>query len=433
MEMEGQPAASARDGDVIVVGGGLAGLTAAAFLARGGRRVELLERADVPGGRAGTRPEDGFRLNLGPHALYLAGAGAAALRELRVPFDGAPPPSGGVLTHGGREVPIPATPGGLLRHRGLTLRGRLEALRFFGGLARGALPPAEASFDGWLAARRTPRELASLLRAFVRLSTYVADTDVLSAEAAVLQLRQALEGVLYLHGGWQSLVSGLAERARTSGARLRTGCTVRSIAPGPAGPEVLLDDGAVLRARAVILAVSPRQALALLGPAASARLRRFVDRCRPVRASCLDVGLRRLPRPEVLFALDLDDARYLSCHSVATGLAPPGRVLLQLARYGDDDGRARGSLETWLDALQPGWRDEVELERWLPAARVCEALPTAEQGGLAGRPAAEDAGPPGVLLCGDWVGPEGLLSDASFASAAAAARRVLGTPLREAG
>ena len=433
MERTHQPGGAGQGADVVVVGGGLAGLTAAALLARDGRRVELLERADAPGGRARTRRQGQFRLNLGPHALYVAGAGAAVLRELGVPFDGASPPSGGVLTCGGREAPIPATPGALLRHRGLTLRGRLEALRFFAQVARGPLPPAACSFDAWLAARRTPPELARLLRAFVRLSTYVADTDALSAEAALRQLRQALDGVLYVHGGWESLVRGLAERAQSLGARLRTGCAVRSVAVGPAGPELRLEDGALVPARTVILAVPPRQALALLGSSAAPRLREFVTGCRPVLASCLDVGLRTLPRPDVALALDLDDARYLSCHSLAAGLAPPGTALLQLARYGEDDGGARAGLEAWLDALQPGWRAEVVLERWLPAARVCEALPTAEQGGLRGRPPVDGAGPAGVLLCGDWVGPEGLLSDASFASARTAVRLAIGTPLREAG
>ena len=38
--------------DTIVVGGGLGGLTAAAFLARSGCPVTVLERAAAPGGRA---------------------------------------------------------------------------------------------------------------------------------------------------------------------------------------------------------------------------------------------------------------------------------------------------------------------------------------------------------------------------------------------
>jgi len=68
----------------IVVGGGLAGLTAAATLARDGRRVVVIEGASQLGGRARTRHHDGFDLNLGPHALYIGGGASAVLRDLGV-------------------------------------------------------------------------------------------------------------------------------------------------------------------------------------------------------------------------------------------------------------------------------------------------------------------------------------------------------------
>lgn len=70
--------------DVIVIGGGLGGLAAAAYLARGGRRVAILERSKRIGGRATTRQEQGFHLNLGAHALYRCGPAEAALAELGV-------------------------------------------------------------------------------------------------------------------------------------------------------------------------------------------------------------------------------------------------------------------------------------------------------------------------------------------------------------
>ena len=54
----------------IVVGGGVAGLTAAAYLARGGRSVKVLEKASTLGGRASTDHAAGFSLNRGAHALY---------------------------------------------------------------------------------------------------------------------------------------------------------------------------------------------------------------------------------------------------------------------------------------------------------------------------------------------------------------------------
>ncbi len=51
---------------VIVIGGGIAGLAAAALLARDGYEVTLLESNPTVGGRAGSWEKDGFRFDTGP-------------------------------------------------------------------------------------------------------------------------------------------------------------------------------------------------------------------------------------------------------------------------------------------------------------------------------------------------------------------------------
>ena len=50
---------------------GIAGLTTAALLARGGALVTLLERHDQLGGRAGTLSVDGFRFDTGPSWYFM--------------------------------------------------------------------------------------------------------------------------------------------------------------------------------------------------------------------------------------------------------------------------------------------------------------------------------------------------------------------------
>ncbi|MFS8103022.1 phytoene desaturase [Lentzea alba] len=58
-------------GHVVVVGAGLAGLSAALHLQGSGRRVTVLEKADVPGGRAGTVRVGGFVADSGPTVLTM--------------------------------------------------------------------------------------------------------------------------------------------------------------------------------------------------------------------------------------------------------------------------------------------------------------------------------------------------------------------------
>src|SRR5512141_1157605 len=57
--------------DVVIVGAGLAGLSCALRLAGTGRRVTLLEREAVPGGRAGLVEDSGFRFDTGPTVLTM--------------------------------------------------------------------------------------------------------------------------------------------------------------------------------------------------------------------------------------------------------------------------------------------------------------------------------------------------------------------------
>jgi phytoene desaturase len=64
---------------VVVVGAGLGGLSAALRLAGAGRRVTVLEREHVPGGRAGRVEVNGFRFDTGPSVLVLPDLIADAL------------------------------------------------------------------------------------------------------------------------------------------------------------------------------------------------------------------------------------------------------------------------------------------------------------------------------------------------------------------
>ncbi|MDZ7705077.1 MAG: FAD-dependent oxidoreductase [Trueperaceae bacterium] len=414
--------------DVAVIGGGLGGLVAATHAARAGARVVLAERGPELGGRARSRRVDGFVLNLGAHALYRGGAAAAGLDELGVQVDGGVPGDG--HAEFARElVALPQGAGSLLRASWLGIRGRLEALRVLAGLAR----PPTARLDGvswgaYVRARATDPHARSLLLAVGRLATYAAD-ECIAARAVLTNLRAgALQPVLYLHGGWQRLVDGVATAAQREGVHILTGTGSIVLARQDDGWRVR-GDGLDLCAGAVVVAAgTPRRTSEVLSDVVDPATRASIAGRTPVRAAVLDVALGHLPRPDRTFVLGIDEPTYLSVHSAVAELAPPDGAVIHLARYLDSDEQAgtaeRTQLEGLLDRVQPGWRDEVVDVAFLPDMTVTGDVAPAAAGGLAGRQPVEVE--QGLCLAGDWVGSAGFLTDAVFASARVAGRTAAG-------
>jgi len=427
--------------DVVVVGGGIAGLSAAAKIARSGRSVVVLEKASRLGGRGGTQVSQGVHFNLGPHALYCGGVAMRTLRELGVPFQGAPPAySGLTLRDGGQLYAGPTDLKTLLACRLFSWREKWQLARLPKILARiDARSLDQTPLSEWIDANFGRGALGRFMRWQFRVSTYATDVELLSAGAAIDQLRVARDGgVRYLDGGWQTLIDGLRSAVTCSGGQVLESAPVRSVRSQDGEVVVTLGDESQLRASAVVLAVDPQSAIRLLDLPSDAPLVRWYSENVPVAAACLDVALHRLPRPERCVAFGLDAPLYYSVHSASARLADPGVAVLHVARYlstlpGRDPEDVQAELEQWLDQLQPGWRDEVITRRYLPHMVVTHSLTTAATGGTFGRPATVVPDHRNVFLCGDWVGPEGMLADAAVASAVHAAKLAVEcTPARDA-
>lgn len=313
-----------RDFDVVVVGGGLAGLCAASFAASAGARVALYEASLDLGGRARTRVKEGFCFNYGPHAFYRGEALDTALGDLGiVPRAKAPNLTAGYFY--------------LVRDRTLHLAPFSAS-----GLEQTTLYPAAAKPDVRAAlarlgksapevgravsAREAMEEFSpsshvrELIFALSRVSSYIHDPDAADGAMHFAQLhRSSSKSVLYVDDGWNQLVSALAARAEAGGCLFGVGRRVTAIRPGPTW-SVETSDGNSASAPAVVIALPPQDTLELVPYAEAIRV--AAERCVPVYAACLDLGLSRLPEPRHQFALGIDEPLYLSVHSQAARLAP---------------------------------------------------------------------------------------------------------------
>jgi phytoene dehydrogenase-like protein len=372
--------------ETTIVGGGLAGLTAAITLAEGGAPVRLLEAHDVLGGRA--RSMDGpYKANLGPHVIYKDGPlwSWLAERELLPHYSG--PPLAGIRFRWQGEIrrtpPLGTVPA-VLR-----LRGR-EA-------------PVDQDFCGWVESHADERT-AAMLSAAAGVYTFHHDPGELSAafvwKHSVRVLLSPPPTARYLHGGWGSLVAVLEARARRLGVAIEAGRAVDALPESP-----------------TIVATELGQAAGLLGddslswPAGN--------------TVCIDLGLEHR-RGDPFIVSDLDESGWIERFSAADpSLAPAGEELVQAQmpiRPGEGADQAGLRLDHLLEASFPElggrehWRRRQVMEgRTGPLdypGRSWRDRPAIDRGD-------------GIFLAGDMVAAPGLLSEVSWASGVEAGRLAL--------
>ncbi len=325
---------------VIIVGGGLSGLSAAAILARAGHTVTVFEKANTLGGRARTKQHDAFSFNQGAHAFYLGGPGEQLLNELGVRFDGLLPAKDQFLALDDEKLhTFPTGIVSLFRTTLLNLGAKGAFVRLLSMLKHMNMTQLQqVSMQDWLEQQVQHPHVRQLMLALARLTTYTNAPEIIPAGLVIPLLNTQ---VRYLDGGWQTLVDGLRQVALASGAKMMTHTRVAAIEISEERHIVRLADGGAYQASAVVLALDPQSASALVANGTHTDLNRWAAQSIPTRVACFDVALRCLPKPQHLYTLGIDRPLYYSVHSAWAKLAPEGSALIHTMKYliawGDSD------------------------------------------------------------------------------------------------
>jgi phytoene dehydrogenase-like protein len=422
--------------DVVIIGGGLAGLTTAALLARAGKRVTLFEQSSKEiGGRARTSVFNEFYFNQGAHALYLSDVGAEILQELGIKYTGGIPGGKGTsyFIIDGKKNQIPSDWSRISFTNNNAVSSEIDGSQFYNSLAKMDFSQLESTtVQEWLDKNIQDKNLAEIIKTNLRLNTYGNDPDIHSAGSSFRQIYLGNSGgVMYLDEGWQTLVDELVIAAKNAKARIVMGGKATKIERKDSSFRwvVTLSDKSQVSAKTVVIAAGPQDAYSLFNDNDRPEvLSKVAKETKPVRMACLDIALSSLPDKNTLFALGVDRPLYFSVHSAIAKLAPENGALIHLGKYlgtsiEPKPREDQQELEEFLDLLQPGWREVLVKKRPLPNMVVSNAAINAAAGGLDGRPDVHIAD--NLYIVGDWVGKEGLLSNSSFASARRAAQLIL--------
>ncbi|PJJ70541.1 oxygen-dependent protoporphyrinogen oxidase [Diaminobutyricimonas aerilata] len=275
--MSDEASAAERPANVIVVGGGVAGLVAARDLARAGVRVTVLESSERFGGQLQRHTVGGIELDAGAEAFATRGGTVQALAEELGLADAvvAPSDAGAWLQRSsGDAVPLPATsilgiPGTPLASDVIRVIGWWSALRAFADALLPSVVGAKKTTLGEFVRVRMGRAVVDELVAPVARGVHSAQPDELELDRVAPGVRIALlrEGslargvrdlrakapagsaVLGLRGGVARLVDELVADLRLAGATLRTRAHVESV-----GPDVVVVDGERMPGRVLVAA-----------------------------------------------------------------------------------------------------------------------------------------------------------------------------------
>ena len=294
---------------IIVIGAGHNGLVCAAFLARAGRKVLVLESSTRVGGAAVTREfTPGYKVSAAAHLLHLLdgaviadlalvqhGLSYAKTRLRTVALSTEQPPivfSGGEV-HAGK---VSAADTIALRDFAL----RMQKFARFIGRQHGRVPP-RLGFDAWrdaLPAAALAYDIRRLgkrdMREFLRIATMnIFDVLEETFESPLLKGALALDGVLGTklgprsgntvyaslyrqsgaldgqggsyalpQGGMGAVSDALAAAARVAGAEIRCQATVqRIVVKNGCATGVLLTDGTEIAAASVVSNADPKTTL----------------------------------------------------------------------------------------------------------------------------------------------------------------------------
>lgn len=369
---------------VLVVGAGLAGLSAAIDASANGHHVVVLERSKTVGGRGTSQNRENFSLSYGPHLLEKKGPLWRLCRRLsRRKFSSKPL----------RLDKVEVLGHGMIRPKGNISRAAENKTAIRRGDADNRLVQGASFLSSW-------------------------DSTNQSRNKALLKSR-----LLVSNEGWIGLIGRLAAALDEIGVLIECGMEVDSIHDY----GVKLKDGKRIEADVVILACGISKAKQLISKLDKNRSDAIFSKSKAITASIIEIGLDSKPLRGRQAIVDLEsNAAIVDYVAIQPRLSASGSHLSaicvgglkgegEVVRYSSKEARMEG-LEKFLDSQASGWRKHIVTQLRQEKITIHESSNNRIDGFCF-----SDLG---IILAGSWVDSEHILSDAAVHSGRVAGKNI---------
>ena len=416
--------------DIVIIGGGLAGYVAANYLAKTKLSILLLEKENQSGGRAKTNVVKNHYFNFGPHALYKKGKATSILEELDIKLNGRSPKLNCCLMENNQKFSAPFTPLDFFSTQFLNGKERFEWATVLLKLI--SIDPetlTQCTFENWVKQSTQSEKIQSLLFLLSRLTTYCPTPERICAKVAVSQLQLVMKGVLYIDGGWQTIIDQLHNKAVVDGINIQTHRMVKEIHPlERENFQLILSNDEAINSRYVLSTVGPKELSQMIVKNEPSPQIDTFNHIPSIQGASLDVALTHLPNPNLLFAMGITEPYYYSVHSHYAQLSKDkNSTVLHVFKYLNRDEHiatklVKNELQNFLEKIQPGWKKHEITSRFIPKITVNQRLPQLED---EKRFLRSETDIQGLYIAGDWTSSDHILADAAVYTGKKAAEEII--------
>lgn len=422
--------------DVVIVGGGLAGLTVASKLSKEGKKVVILEKS-ILGGRAITMDLKGFSFNFGAHAIYARDKSMISLleKELKLALHWVCFNKDKAKYDLGTELStIPSDILGLFQTKMVNGFNKVKFVWFILNTMFNLYKGDEQStIKEWLEEKKVDDETQRMLLTLASSNFFTNEPENILAKDFFQYYNlvfKTKEPVSYLRGGWRTIIDEMKRVIEENDGEIKVKTKVNelNISEGIVQSINTKDDEYI--ADHYVFCIPPNELKKLFENSSLEEKINQYATFEPSYVMYYDIGLSNCVDTELAYVYDEKEKIFITDISAYDKTCvPEGGQLLQAISYINQKDlenenyfeEKKEKIERLYDKHFKGWRESLVVPRISKKAVVQEIK--SKKGQVLMPISFEEI--KNTWFAGDWCQGKGQLSELSFSSGYGVAKKII--------